>query len=197
MKLTAPGGGAGVHRPAHAAAGRQGAPCRRGGRDGGGRDARAGDGRRRSGRGRIRGAAVRHRCRRRARSPARRRCGTRCPTTCWSTRISATRPRPTAPSRKAAHVVKAEFNIARVTGVPMELRSGLAEFDAATGTLHALCRLRRRGAAEDRACRRARHRARQAARALVRRRRQFRHAQPALRRVRPGAVGGAASSSAR
>src|SRR5258707_1187335 len=39
----------------------------------------------------------------------------------------------------AAHVVKARFNIARVTGVPMELRSCLADFDAATGkfTLYA------------------------------------------------------------
>ena len=57
--------------------------------------------------------------------------------------------------------------------------------------LHALCRLRRRGAPEERARDRARHRARQAARPLLRRRRQFRHAQPRLRRVRPGAVGGA------
>ena len=40
---------------------------------------------------------------------------------------------------EAAHVVKADFNIARVTGVPMELRSCLAEFDPATGkyTLYA------------------------------------------------------------
>ena len=40
---------------------------------------------------------------------------------------------------EAAHVVKAGFNIVRVTGVPMELRSCLAEFDAATGkyTLYA------------------------------------------------------------
>jgi aerobic carbon-monoxide dehydrogenase large subunit len=40
---------------------------------------------------------------------------------------------------KAAHVVKAEFNIVRVTGVPMELRSCLADFDAASGkyTLYA------------------------------------------------------------
>src|SRR4051794_5533961 len=40
---------------------------------------------------------------------------------------------------QAAHVVKAEFNIVRVTGVPMELRSCLAEFDAASGkyTLYA------------------------------------------------------------
>jgi carbon-monoxide dehydrogenase large subunit len=39
----------------------------------------------------------------------------------------------------AAHVVKAEFNIVRVTGVPMELRSCLADFDAASGkyTLYA------------------------------------------------------------
>ena len=40
---------------------------------------------------------------------------------------------------EAAHVVKKEFNIGRVTAVPMELRSCLAQFDAATGryTLYA------------------------------------------------------------
>src|SRR5690242_17855882 len=40
---------------------------------------------------------------------------------------------------EAAHVVKADFNIVRVTGVPMELRSCLGEFDAASGkyTLYA------------------------------------------------------------
>src|SRR6185369_15912632 len=40
---------------------------------------------------------------------------------------------------EAAHVVKAEFEIVRVTGVPMELRSCLADFDAASGkyTLYA------------------------------------------------------------
>ena len=39
----------------------------------------------------------------------------------------------------AAHVVKMEFNIGRVTAVPMELRSCLAHYDAATGryTLYA------------------------------------------------------------
>ena len=58
---------------------------------------------------------------------------------------------------KAAHVVKAKFNIARVTGVPMELRSCLADFDAGDRQVHALRRLRRRGAAEGRACRHARH----------------------------------------
>ena len=71
----------GVHRPAYAAARRQGAPCRRGGRHGGGRDQGAGDGCRRSGR----GAATRNcrsccipktRC-----GPARRRSGTKCRTT--------------------------------------------------------------------------------------------------------------------
>jgi carbon-monoxide dehydrogenase large subunit len=40
---------------------------------------------------------------------------------------------------EAAHVVKATFNVVRVTGVPMELRSCLAEYDPATGkyTLYA------------------------------------------------------------
>jgi aerobic carbon-monoxide dehydrogenase large subunit len=40
---------------------------------------------------------------------------------------------------EAAHVVKAEFNVVRVTGVPMELRSCLAEFNAESGkyTLYA------------------------------------------------------------
>jgi carbon-monoxide dehydrogenase large subunit len=39
----------------------------------------------------------------------------------------------------AAHIVKAEFDVVRVTGVPLELRSCLAEFDAASGkyTLYA------------------------------------------------------------
>ena len=38
---------------------------------------------------------------------------------------------------EAAHVVTAKFNIVRVTGVPMELRSCLAEFDAALQTARA------------------------------------------------------------
>jgi carbon-monoxide dehydrogenase large subunit len=40
---------------------------------------------------------------------------------------------------QAAHVVKMDFNIGRVTAVPMELRSALAHYDAATGryTLYA------------------------------------------------------------
>ena len=63
--------------------------------------------------------------------------------------------------------------------------------------LHALCRQRRRGAAEARALHHARHRARAAAGSVLRRRRQFRHPQPRLRRVRPGAVGGRTSSAGR
>ena len=55
----------GVHRPASAVAGGQGAACRRGRRHGGGRDQGAGDGRRRGGRGDLRGTAVRAAFRRR------------------------------------------------------------------------------------------------------------------------------------
>ena len=49
----------GVHRPACAVAGGQGAPCRRGGRDGRRRDQSAGAGCRRGGRRALRGIAVR------------------------------------------------------------------------------------------------------------------------------------------
>ena len=105
--------------------------------------------------------------------------------------------RPTAAFAAADHVVKTDFHIGRVTGVPMEPRAALARLRRGDRPLHALCRQRRRGAPEARAGQRARHRARRAARAVLRRRRQFRHPQPRLRRVRPGAVGGAASSAAR
>ena len=59
MKLTGPRRRDDLYRPAPAAAGRQGAPCRRGGGDGGGRDHGAGARCRGSGRGRLRGAARR------------------------------------------------------------------------------------------------------------------------------------------
>ena len=135
-----PGRRHGVRRPAHAAAGRQGAPCRRGGGDGGGGDPGAGARRRRGGRGRIRGAAVRHPLRGRAASPARRWCGTRSPDnvlvdTMFGDKASdRPRLRRRRPCREAM-----DFHIGRVTGVPMELRSALADFDAATGryTLYA------------------------------------------------------------
>ena len=62
--------------------------------------------RRRSGRGRLRGTARSSSIPKRRCSPARRRSGTRCRTTSWSTRISATRRRPTRRSRRPTHVVR-------------------------------------------------------------------------------------------
>ena len=72
-------------------------------------------------------------------SPARRRCGTRSAITCLVDTKFGDQARTDRAFAEAAHVVKARFNIARVTGVPMELRSCLADFDAATGkyTLYA------------------------------------------------------------
>ena len=67
----------------------------------------------------------------------------------------------------ADHVVKTEFNIGRVTAVPMELRSALGHYDRGDAALHALRRRRRRGEAEAELAERARRRARQGARAVV------------------------------
>ena len=150
---------------------------------------RAGARRRRGARGRLRGTAVRAALRRRACGPARRRSGTKCRTIFWSIRVSATPRRPSAPSRRPTHVVAMDFNIGRVTGVPIEPRACVANYDAASGryTLHAgsggAVRQKRELAT------RARHRARDFARPVVRRRRQFRHPQPRLSGIRPGAVG--------
>ena len=199
MKLTAPGGGAGVRRPAHAAARRQGAPRRRGGGDGGGGDPRAGDGRRRSGRGRIRGAAVRRPHRGCAEARRARWCGTRSPDNVLVRHAcSATRTTTDRAFAKAAHVVKAEFNIGRVTaradGAAL-VRSPTSTRRPARYTLYA----GGGGAVRQKVelVRRARHRARQAARAVLRRRRQFRHAQPALSSSSAWCCGRRASSSAR
>ena len=90
---------------------------------------------------------------------------------------------------QAAHVVKRKFHVGRVTGVPMEPRAALGAYDAATGryTLYAGS-----GGAvrqKNELCHGARHRAGAAACARLRHRRQFRHPQPRLRRVRSGAVG--------
>ena len=90
---------------------------------------------------------------------------------------------------QAANVVAMDFNIGRVTGVPIEPRACVANYDAATGryTLHAGSGgavRQKRELAE-----RAEYRARHVARAVVRRRRQFRHPQPRLSGIRPGAVG--------
>ena len=48
----------------------------------------------------------------------------------------------------ADHIVKREFHIGRVTGVPLEPRAAVAQYDAGDRPLHAACRLRRRGAPE-------------------------------------------------
>jgi len=60
-------------------------------------------------------------------------CGTR------ARRMSRSRPRPAMPprrhrvSRRAAHVVTLDTRINRVTGVPMEPRAAVGDFDASTG----------------------------------------------------------------
>ena len=56
-----------------------------------------------------------------------------------STRYSAMCRRPTGPSPRAAHVVARNFHVGRVTGVPLEPRAALGNYDAATGryTLYA------------------------------------------------------------
>ncbi len=91
----------------------------------------------------------------------------------------------------ADHVVAFDFHIDRVTGVPLEPRAALAAYDPASGryTLHA---------GSGGAVRQKRElstvlgiAAREPARALLRRRRQFRHPQPRVRRVRADPVGGA------
>ncbi len=121
--------------------------------------------------------------------PARRRYGTRCRTTSWSIPVSATPPRPTALSRRPRTSSPTNFNIGRVTGVPMELRACVANYDAASGryTLYA---------GSGGAVRQKRELATLlgieleiAARHVVRRRRQFRHPQPRLSGIRLGAVG--------
>ena len=139
MKLTRPGRQPDLHRPASAAAGRQGAPRGRSGRHGGRRDAGAGARRRRGGRGRLRRAPLRHRTRKTRWRRARRPCGTSCRTMSSSTRCSATPKRPTRAFADAAHVVRWTSHIGRVTGVPLEPRSALGSYDAATGryTLYA------------------------------------------------------------
>ncbi len=58
----------------------------------------------------------------------------------WSTTyVRRSRPRPIAPSPTPTTSCSATFDIGRVTAVPMELRSALADYDAATGryTLYA------------------------------------------------------------
>ena len=178
----------GLHRTAHAAAGRQGAPCRRGGGDGGRRDQEPGARRRRGGRGRLRRAAVRHPLR--GRDQARRAGGVGRAAEQHAGRDLLRRPRGDRqgvrrrrPRRQARPAYRARHRrAARAARGGRELRQ-------ADRPLHALCRFRRRGAAEARAGDGARHQAGRPARPVARRRRQFRHPQPRLRRVRAGAVG--------
>ncbi len=89
----------------------------------------------------------------------------------------------------ADHVVSMDFHIDRVTGVTMEPRAALAHYDRETGryTLHAgsggAVRQKRELVVD------SGHRAGRASRPFLRRRRQLRHAQPRVRRVRTGPLG--------
>ena len=175
-------------RPASAAAGRQGAPCRRSGRDGG---------RRNPGQALDAAEAVdvtyedlpcvsaspKTPC-----SRAPRRSGTRCPTISWSTPFRRCR-RDRAVLCEAAHVVAKDFHVGRVTGVPIEPRAAVANYDKADGryTIYAGSggAVRQKRELADR----ARNRPRTNSRTVVRRRRQFWHAQSRLCGIWPGAVG--------
>ena len=184
-----PGRRRGVHRPAYAAAGGQGAPRRRGGRHGGGRDQGAGAGCRGSRRGAVRRAALRaalrrrdaagradavgrgaeqrprrHFVRRHAKRPT---APSRAPRT-WSRKISTSAASPACRWSRAPRS-------ATTTPRPAATRS-MPAAAARCGRRTSLSTVL--GIPPD-----------TAARALVRCRRQFRHAQPPLCRVRPGAVG--------
>ena len=190
----------GLHRPASAAAGRQGAPCRRGGRDGGGRDAwrRRSTPPRRS-RSTTRSCPASTDSEDAHARPARRRCGTRCRTTSWSTPGSATA---TATDRAFAARRPCRARWTSTSAASPACRWSRARrsahYDADDRPLHALCRQRRRGAAEARARRACSAFRPRTLRVLsydvggnfgTRNRR--------LCRVRPGAVGRRASSAGR
>ena len=80
-------------------------------------------------------------------------------------------------------------HVGRVTGVPLEPRAALAHFDPATQryTIYAGSGGAVRQKQETR--RRPGHRSEECAGAVIRCRRQFRHPQSLLRRIRPGDVG--------
>ena len=98
---------------------------------------------------------------------------------------------------RAAHVVRLETWVQRVTGVPMEPRAAVGDWDPASGryTVHAgaggLGRTQHRGG------RRARRAGERGARGGARRGREFRDAQQLLSGVRAGRLGGAAPRPAR
>ena len=120
---------------------------------------------------------------------ARRRCGTKLPDNVTVDTEFGNAEATDRAFAQAAHVVTNSFHVGRVTGVPMEPRAALGSLRCRDRPLHALRRIGRRGAAKARAFDGARRSAGQLARAVARRRRQFRHAQSRLRRVRPGLVG--------
>ena len=98
---------------------------------------------------------------------------------------------------RAAHVTRFETWVQRITGVPMEPRAALADFDAATGryTVYAgnggAVRLKNDLATMLDVPPRA------SPRADAGRRRQFRHPRHDLCRVRAGRLGGETSSAGR
>ena len=98
---------------------------------------------------------------------------------------------------RAAHVTRFETWVQRITGVPMEPRAALADYDAADRPLHRLCRQWRRGAAEERSRHHARRVAGQSPRADAGRRRQFRHPRHDLCRIRADRLGGEETRPAR
>ena len=100
----------------------------------------------------------------------------------------------TAHSRAAAHVVRLDTWVQRVTGVPMEPRAAVGAWDAGERPLHRARRRRRPRPDADRRGRRARRARERGARGGARRRRELRDAQQLLSRVRAGRVGGAPRS---
>ena len=93
---------------------------------------------------------------------------------------------------KAAHVFTEQVHVPRASPMPIELRSGLAEYDAKARSLHAAFHLGRAGRhpSAQAICGCARRPTREAAPRLQRCRRQFRRAQPALWRIWLAALGG-------
>ena len=98
---------------------------------------------------------------------------------------------------RAAHIARLDTHVQRVTGVPMEARTALAEYDPHARPICAL-RPRRRGRpAQARRRPYARHRRGAGSRHRRGCRRQFRHPQLLLSRVRAGLLGGEAHSAGR
>ena len=97
--------------------------------------------------------------------------------------------------KRAAHVVALDTQVQRVTGVPMEPRAAVGDYDARAGryTLHAGSGNVVRQKVESRSSSAWRERG---ARSNARRRRQFRHPQRLLSGIRAGVLGGAAAGTA-